>query len=73
MKRVLLIAATIAALSSGCASVASRNVLDDIDTQKVAQVERMARLSGIELQWVNYPLRKSVPQPVVEPIQPPGT
>jgi hypothetical protein len=59
MKRFVLVAAFATLSVGGCASVAtSPTAMDNVDTAKVASVNRMARLQGILLQWVNYPIRK---------------
>jgi outer membrane lipoprotein SlyB len=59
MKRFVLVAALATLSVGGCANVpTSPNAMDNVDTAKVASVNRMARLQGILLQWVNYPIRK---------------
>jgi len=64
MKRLVLVAALATLSFGGCASVANGpTAFDDVDAAKVASVNRMARLQGILLQWVNYPIRKDAAPP----------
>ncbi|MEO8937675.1 MAG: hypothetical protein ABI277_02675 [Burkholderiaceae bacterium] len=67
MKSMLLIAAGVTALFSGCASIPADPVAnyDNVDLQKVAAVNNAARGHGITVHWIRYPELRKAPADVV--------
>src|SRR5262245_7299600 len=53
---VRLLAVAGAVLLAGCA-ISTKGPYDDVDTVKVAQIERAARVFGTQVIWVNYPYK----------------
>jgi hypothetical protein len=53
---VRLLAVAGAGLLASCAT-STKGPFDDIDTLKVAQIERAARAFGTQVIWVNYPYK----------------
>jgi len=53
-----LLAVAAAGLVAGCASFQGAPD-SNVDTAKVAQVERNARLFGTQVIWVNYPTKQA--------------
>lgn len=49
---------TAAVLLSGCASVAPEPQ-SNVDFAKVARIERAARTVGVQVYWVNYPIKST--------------
>jgi hypothetical protein len=61
MKRITLLAASLTLLTGGCAThpvATSSSFYNDIDTDKVASINKVASERGVEVHWVNYPQRK---------------
>ena len=68
MKRIVLIASGVAALTSGCASTTSNTQAaydDGVDYRKVAVINTVARQRGVEVHWINFPQRKTTSPEVV--------
>lgn len=61
MKRIGFIATGFAALVSGCATTQNVASDDDVDHQKVATINNIARARGVEVHWFRYPQRHSTP------------
>jgi len=75
MKSIALIATGCAALISGCASMQNVAGYDDgIDYQKVATINSVARVRGVDVHWLNYPQRRQTAPNVVPSLgEPTGT
>ena len=75
MKRIVFIAAGVAALVSGCASTQNVATYDDnVDYQKVALINSIARARGVEVHWMTYPQRRTPATDVVPSLgEPSGT
>jgi hypothetical protein len=60
MKRIVSTACVAAAASLllGCAGLNSPSAAFETDHERMARAERAARLSGVQLQWINPPLRQ---------------
>ncbi len=71
MKRIGFIAAGFAALVSGCATTQNAASDDDVDHQKVATINSIARARGIELHWLRYPQRHGTPADSTPSLAPP--
>ena len=58
MKKLLPVAAAVLLLA-GCATVkeSSSGYRDDTDYEKVYLVDKWARRNGVEVIWVNYPVK----------------
>jgi hypothetical protein len=44
---------------SGCASTGGKDYYSDVDYGKVARIEQAARAVGVNVYWVNYPVKSS--------------
>jgi type IV pilus biogenesis protein CpaD/CtpE len=65
MRQCLVIMVLANAMLTGCASNPTDHPpskVQDVDTVRMAQIEAAARRAGVEIHWVNYPL-KSQSQP----------
>jgi hypothetical protein len=63
MKNTFLVVAGVVAGTSlgGCASMSPQelaNYDNGVDTPRVAAINKFARARGVEIHWINYPLRK---------------
>jgi hypothetical protein len=58
----LMLLALIASSLTGCAAFDAGRYDGRVDTNKIAMVDRQARMNNIEVHWVNLPVRK--PDPV---------
>jgi hypothetical protein len=76
MKSIVLFAAGVTAMSGGCASVADRHAsdMDNVDVQKVAAINNVAKARGVRVLWVRYPQLKAHQAAVVpSPAEPAGS
>ena len=58
----LLAVAGLLALLAGCAGAPVATTSDDVDSAKVAMIERAARSYGTQVIWVNYPRKRVATQ-----------
>lgn len=60
----------------GCSSMSPQDIArydNGVDSSRVAAISNLARARGVEIHWVNYPLRKAA-APVVPALgESPGT
>lgn len=59
----LLVAAAAFGLLGGCASTAQQSADSNVDSYKVAAIERAAASNGVRVYWIHYPLKKSTDKP----------
>ena len=48
-------------LLSGCASMGPPDVNSNIDLLKIARIENAAKAVGVQVYWVNLPVKASTP------------
>ena len=61
MKRTALIAASVVFVASGCASsrlAMTNDPAANLDTNRIAAINKVASERGVEVHWVNYPQRR---------------
>ena len=57
MRRMTVTFLAVAVLSSGCASMGPNPQMASVDTLQVARVEAAAKAVGVQVYWVNYPVK----------------
>lgn len=74
MKTALLTAATVLALTSGCATTPRANDVaandSNIDYAKMNAISNIAHARGVLVRWINLPVKASPPAVGVVPARP---
>lgn len=55
---LLAVAGVATILATGCAGTSTTAATHEVDSEKVAQIERAARAMGTQIIWVNYPTKR---------------